>query len=103
MINEEQIQAFVAKLQRETNEAAVRWIEEYSAERTRSTPVYTVSFGRKYARVIMDGRSAWGFIDEEGNILKAKSWSRPHPKPRGHVNTATYGVNYTWAGPAYLR
>jgi hypothetical protein len=70
---------------------------------------FTVTFGRKYAKIISNdangsGGSVWGFVDiESGNLLKAAGWARPAPHARGNIETASYGRNYTWTGPNYLR
>ncbi len=70
-----------------------------------------ITFGKKYARILhisihegKDGQtSCYGFINlENGDILKAESWAKPHPKPRGNIfaddlgmsGCNPYGVNY---------
>ena len=43
---------------------------------------FDVTFGRKYARVITSpklgaGKSAWGFVDTNGDIWKPAGWNSP--------------------------
>jgi hypothetical protein len=64
--------------------------------------------GKKYVRIIYSSdpssRSAWGFIDTtNGNILKADSWKRPAPQPRGNVYQPKSWKTVGPHGPASLR
>ena len=70
-----------------------------------ATPVYTVDpRGKKYARIVKDGESVWGFVEiATGDIFKAAGWKAPAKHARGNIETATYGKEYVWTGPAYLR
>ena len=73
------------------------------------SPNYTVTFGRKYARVISRddngaGGSVWGFVEIlTGDIYKAAGWKAPAKHVRGNIADAEYGKNYRWTGPNYLR
>jgi len=70
---------------------------------------FSVSFGRKYAKITSrdangSGGGVWGFVEiESGNLLKAASWSAPAKHARGNIEDASYGNNYSWTGPNYLR
>ena len=61
--------------------------------------------GRKYIKVIADG-SAWCFIDADGDIFKASSWSAPAKHARGNVFNGREGdiqsFGCTNHGPRYL-
>ncbi len=63
----------------------------------------TVEAGRKYARLVRNG-SVWCFVEiATGDIYKAAGWKGPAKHVRGNIATATYGREYHWTGPAYLR
>lgn len=60
------------------------------------------SIGKKYARIVAEEASCWGFIDmANGDILKADSWSKPAKHPRGNINNGIKDVGPM--GPGYLR
>lgn len=47
--------------------------------------------GKKYNKVYRvtgggDGKSAWAFIDNEGNMFKAAGWKAPAKGSRGHID-----------------
>jgi hypothetical protein len=106
------IENFVARLTEESNADLMKWLDKTEADVAEGAydprKVFTISYGRKYAKVITNdangsGGSVWGFIDiATGNILKAAGWSKPAKHARGHIDTAVYGRNYQWTGPAYL-
>ena len=55
-------------------------------------PNITVTYGTKYAKVIVDD-SAWAFIDlSNGDIYKPESWKRPAKHARGNIFT-NYGCD----------
>lgn len=50
---------------------------------------FSVMQGNKYARIIQDGgsqRSAYAFVDAEGNIYKAAGWKSPAKGARATVD-----------------
>ena len=98
---------FVSRVEDESNE---RLVEQYPGTNGYDARKrFSVTFGRKYAKIIThdangSGGGVWGFIDiESGNILKAAGWSKPAKHARGNIETASYGRNYVWTGPNYLR
>jgi hypothetical protein len=66
-----------------------------------AAPVITVSWGRRYAKMITThtGRSggqqsAYGFVDmTNGSILKAASWKQPAKHARGNIFGHDKGMN----------
>lgn len=75
------------------HEAIAAWLA--AAKKAIESDPYVVEFGwdvgSKFIRgwVIVRGqsKSAYCFIDQAGNLLKAEGWKRPNPCPRGHVGT----------------
>ena len=67
---------------------------------------YIYKVGRKYIKIIMKGvaqQGAWGFVDVDGNVLKAETWNRPAKHARGNLLNG-YAVNEgNLYSPAYLR
>ena len=67
-------------------EAFIRWLREAS-----KVAHYPLSFtvGKKYIRIVDNmgngQRSAYGFVDREGNVLKASTWARPAKHARGSI------------------
>lgn len=64
---------------------------------------YSALEGRKYTKIIMknwSSTSAYGFIDENGNIFKAATWERPAKHPRGHISSLDGMERYS---PKYLK
>lgn len=66
--------------------------------------------GRKYIRLVMchpfgGHRSAWAFLDFQGNIYKTDGWK----KPAKHIRGTVFDKDYSWGkalgryGAAYLR
>lgn len=109
------IEAFVARLTEESNADLMEWLDKTEADVAEGAydprKVFTISYGRKYAKVITcdangSGRCVWGFIEMTGecagNILKAAGWAKPAKHARGHIDSARYGINYRWTGPRYL-
>ena len=96
----ERIEAFIKRVNGEIRERM-----EAFPEFTVEASMLTVSYGRKYAKLLSNnGGSAWGFVDlETGDILKAAGWNTPAKHPRGHISDAQYGRNYTKYGPNYLK
>ena len=67
----------------------------------RSAPVITAQVGNKYAKLVADDRSAFGFVDlTNGNVLYAASWKAPAKNfARGNINDAKGGVGRVkWTG-----
>ena len=67
---------------------------------------YYYKIGNKFIKIIQkceQNQSVWGFIDSEGNILKAASWSRPAPHPRGNVYKGYPIKGMRIYSPDYLR
>ena len=97
---------FVSRMQDEAN---ADLNSTYKSDHYDPSKTFSVSFGRKYAKIISrdangSGGGVWGFIDiESGDILKAAGWSKPAKHARGNIETASYGRNYVWTGPNYLR
>lgn len=69
----------------------------------------TFSRGPKYIRVIRersgDSRSAFLFVDKDGNIYKCDSWSKPAKHIRGNIfdENFSFGKGWTIYGGAYMR
>jgi len=40
-------------------------------------PIFTLTRGMKYTRIIRESGSVYCFIDNDGNIYKAASWKAP--------------------------
>lgn len=69
---------------KEFRKAFIRWLGE--ANKIVYDPlVFTIN--KKYIRLVCDG-SAYGFIDKEGNVFMAATWSRPAKHPRGSIFNA---------------
>ena len=65
-------------------------------------PKLTVTFGRKYAKILRDEYEVWGFVSlENGDLLKPASWNKPATHSRGNVLNGT--AVYDAYGPAYIR
>ena len=77
---ETKVKKFVDWLNKEYGET----ISEYSWSK------YKYSVGKKYFKIIRESgpksSSVYGFVDMNGNFLKANSWRAPHPTPRGHID-----------------
>ena len=78
---------------------------KFMPEETMAIPQLSVMFGKKYARIVMDHGSAWGFINlENGDVLKSASWRAPAKHARGNIFDAHGGVKWvSWTGLAYLK
>ena len=72
-------------------------------------PQLTVSFGRKYAKILTN-TSVWGFValtqdinkaQQPGDLLMAAGWRAPAKHSRGNILDGT--AAYNWSGPAYLK
>ncbi len=74
---------------------------KFMPETKMAIPQLTVTFGIKYARIIVDKGSAWGFINlENGDLLRAASWKTPAKHARGNIFDEHGGVKrITWTGP----
>lgn len=64
--------------------------------------------GKRYIRVFShvsnEQRSAWAFVDGNGDILKPASWKTPAKTARGNIYDESAGMSrITPFGPAYLR
>jgi len=108
----EKIREFVKRVETESNIDLNRSYPKFSngdADAYDPSKVFTVKFGRKYAKIIArdtnnSGGSVWGFVNmENGDLLKAASWKAPAKHARGNIASAAYGRNYVWTGPNYLR
>lgn len=87
----EKVETLTSELTKVNNE---KWTHQESE--------YTYKVGRKYIKIIHDG-SAWGFIDINGDVLMAATWSRPALHARGNLLDG-YEVNESVIyGPKYLR
>jgi hypothetical protein len=67
---------------------------------------YSYKIGKKFIKIIShsnNSQGVWGFIDIEGNILKAASWSKPAPHPRGNVYKGYPITGMRIYSPDYLR
>jgi len=62
----------------------------------------TFSTGRKYFKIISYG-SVWGFVDFDGNVLKAAGWRGPAKGIRGNITDPEIISKVDWTGPRYLR
>jgi len=67
----------------------------------------TYSIGKKYFKIIHSdegpGKSVWGFIDIDGNILMPAGWSRPAKHPRGNIKDPEILSKVVWTGPRRLK
>jgi len=72
-------------------------------------PQLTVSFGRKYAKILTN-TSVWGFVALTQDINKAQQpvkilmeagWKAPAKQSRGNILDGI--TAYNWTGPAYLK
>ena len=52
-----------------------------------------------------ENESVWCFVDYEGNIYKAASWSIPARHVRGRIDDPdhSWGQGLSWYGAAYLK
>ena len=70
---------------------------------------FSVTVGRRYAKVVADGGSVHCsvhcFVDRDnGDVLKAASWSAPAKHARGNIFDESNGLRLMGPyGPAYLR
>ncbi len=103
---------FVKRVEVESNEDLNRMYPKFSdgdANGHNPSKTFSVTFGRKYAKIMsrdFNGSSSyvWGFVNMvTGDLLKAASWKAPAKHARGNIETASYGNNYVWTGPNYLR
>ena len=91
------IEEFVKRVETESNEDLRK---TYTSPNYDPTKTFSVSFGRKYAKITSrdSGGSSggvWGFVNmENGDLLKAASWSAPAKHARGNIESAAYGRNY---------
>ena len=78
---------------------------KFMPEERMTIPQLSVTFGIKYARIVCDKQSAWGFINlENGDVLKSASWKAPAKHARGNIFDAHGGVKWvSWTGLAYLK
>ena len=103
MIDTALIDTYISDVQAKVNERFARSFPNVTV------PTISVSYGRKYARIISAdggaGRSVHSFIDlETGDVLKADSWKRPARHARGNLLNADRGMDRVGEfGPAYLR
>lgn len=72
-------------------------------------PVLSLEPGRRYVRVVKASndhdRGVYCFVDRQsGAVLKAESWKKPHPRPRGTIysdkleGVTEYGGQYIVPG-----
>lgn len=60
----------------------IRWLGE--AEKVANGELrYIVE--KKYVRISIGKGGVYGFINQGGDVLKAASWARPAPHPRGSI------------------
>ena len=71
--------------------------------------ILTVSKGRRYDKIVSSddhstgSQRVWGFIDKNnGNILKAESWSKPAKHSRGNIYESDRMQFMSVYGPAYM-
>jgi len=71
---------------------------------THTKEAFSVTYGKRYAKVIR-GTSVHCFIDlANGDVLKPASWKAPAKRGRGNIFDAHNGLAHmSWTGPAYLR
>lgn len=63
----------------------------------------SISEGKKYIKIISSGGGVWGFIQKDnGDVLKAESWSKPARHARGNIHTSEVS-EFEWTGPRYLK
>jgi hypothetical protein len=64
--------------------------------------------GRRYMKIVMIGRngvggSIWGFVDSNGDVLKAEGYNKPAKHARGTIYDRNTWGGFEWTGPQYLR
>lgn len=100
-----QVAVYVSRVQELVN-------AQYDPKYPHMTPHnITVSYGKKYAKVITKATfgssvSVHTFVDlENGNIMKAASWSKPAAIPRGNIfnDNSDVGRTVSQYGAVYLR
>tara|TARA_R110000796_G_scaffold65385_1_gene151021 strand:- start:658 stop:966 length:309 start_codon:yes stop_codon:yes gene_type:complete len=70
---------------------------------------YTYTIGRKFIKIIKNAgtpsrnKSVWGFIQEDGSILKAASWNAPAKHSRGNVHDGYPITGMRIYSPDYLK
>lgn len=61
---------------------------------------------RKYIKIISVNEcghsSAWGFINDRGEILKAENWHKPADGSRGSIYAPFAWQQVEWTGPRYF-
>jgi len=82
--------------------------EEHKRQWEKSQDSFDYVVGKKYIKIVTTNAhgkpaSAWGFVDKDGHIYKAATWSRPAKHPRGNVNDGYEIKRNRIYGPDYLR
>ncbi len=97
MITDQEVKAFVAGCQKIINE----YVPNKYVPKKR---VLSFTKGRRYAKVVEEGRGVFAFVDlETGDVLKAASWKAPAKHARGNLKDKNQGLAHiTQYGPAYL-
>lgn len=73
------------------------------------TPTHELERGQKYIRVVqvsMGSRSAFCFLDGDGNIYKADGWKKPAKGIRGRLSDPNYSIGKgltVYGGATYRR
>lgn len=72
------------------------------------SPKHSAEFGKKFVRIVQENngqRSAYCFIDADGNIYKCDGWKRPAKGVRGSLFDANFsiGKGLSHYGAAYAR
>jgi hypothetical protein len=99
--NSREIESFRVNL-----EAKLRfsWIERGNVGHS---PLIDITLGSKYAKITTTthgATSVYGFIDRNnGDLLKAASWTKPAKHPRGNIFAPDPLAGCTDYGLAYLR
>ena len=94
----------IKKVETLVNELTEFHAQKYHFEGIMKTE-YIYKVGRKYIKIIKkdNQQMVWGFIDVDGNVLKAETWNRPAKHTRGNLFDG-YAVNEgNIYSPAYLR
>jgi hypothetical protein len=95
--------------------ATLAALTAYQADRMKNDPPacarpsYVAEKGPKNIRIVEvrhgDQRSAYAFLDREGNIYKPDGWNRPAKHVRGNIYDTNYSIGKAFGpyGVAYLR
>lgn len=93
IVTKDQLDAYLKRVNETVRASYLQW-DKFSKNAEERVPKITYTLGKRYAKLIADDRSAFGFVDlTNGDVLKANSWASPARNfARGNIYDQFGGV-----------